>query len=387
MNKRANKIHSYKKIALNFISLAIVLLGLIVYFIFYKVEILVIPVNESIGVDFLIEVRDEDSKLKTTDDIVDGDIEEVEVDGEKEFKTSGEKEVSSDDIGSVFIINEENFDQQLVVKTRLLTSDNVLFRIKKGVIVPANGEIEVGVYADDENFSGIIEPTKLTIPGLSSRWQKTIYAENRQNLGGTKKISVLTQEDINIAREEFSDELYKQTKDEFYSRNKNKIGFKLVGKVPKIKRVEEKKVLDSRVDTEVGDEVESFKIYLKVGVVEVSFDEQEIRGLAEQKLIESIPDDKKFIGLDKNSFNYVLDDFNSEKSRAQIKVYVSGDMVISDDSRVLDINDIAGRSIDDVMDTLERSPAIESVKIKTPFNLLKTIPKQKTKIRIAIQEK
>ena len=74
--------------------------------------------------------------------------------------------------------------------TRLLTPDNILFRIKKGITVPANGEIEVNIYPDDENFKDIVKPTKFTIPGLSEKLQKIIYAESRSDLGKKKLVKI-----------------------------------------------------------------------------------------------------------------------------------------------------------------------------------------------------
>jgi len=380
------KIHSYKKIAFNFLFLALILMGIIVYFVFYKVEIFITPIEETISVDFPIQIIEKSSELKTADNVIVGFIEEFETEGEKEFSTSGEKEVSSEAVGKVYIINNEKFDQPLIATTRLLTPDNVLLRIKHGVTVPAMGRVEAEAYVDDNDFQGIIKPTKMTIPGLASYLQKTIYAENKDALGGTRKIKILSQEDINVSRETLAEELEAKAKEEFSLRRKNKIGFNLIGKIPKIKNVEWKKVILSRADKEVGEEAEKFNLYLKIKAIDISFDEQDIRSLAEKKLLEAIPDDKEFIELDKNSFNYVVDNFDINKKTAQIKVYVSGKMVISKSDRILNKDDMVGSAIEEVKNNIKRSPAIEAVDIKTPFNLLKTIPKNKNKIKIIIKE-
>ena len=380
------RIHTYKKIALNFLFLVFLLVGLIIYFIFYKVEIHITPVKEKVSVDFSFEVSGEDSELKKRDNIIEGDVLEGEVEGEKEFSSSGTKKVFEGSVGSVFIVNKEGFDQPLIATTRVLTADNILFRIKTGVIVPANGEIETEVYADDKNFKGVIKPTKLTIPGLSKSLQKTIYAENRENLGETKTVKIVSQEDINVARETLTEELYNKAKDQFDLKSKNKINLSLIGRIPKIKEVSWKETVLEKVNKEVGSLSEDFELYLKIKAIEISFDENKIYDLAILKLKEAVPDDKEFIEINKNSLNYVVEEFDVDKKIAKIKIYASGEMIISEDNKILDKNVLTGEAVKESQKRLESSPSIYKVEIKTPFNLFKFIPKNKNKIKIIIQD-
>lgn len=386
MYQQVRKINTYKKIAFNFLFFVIILAGLAGYFIFYKVEIYITPVKEKISVDFLTEIKEGDYNAKSGDEIIKGEISSLEIDGDKDFVTSGEKELFLDVFGSVFVINKEAFNQPLVATTRLLTPDNILFRIKKGIIVPANGEIEVDVYPDDENFKNIIKPTKFSIPGLSERLQKTIYAESRSDLGKKKLVKILTQEDINVAREELAEDLYNQAKIQFNSKNKSKINFNLIGRIPKIKEVSYKEVILSKSNKEVGEETEKFNLYLKIKATEISFDENKISDLAENKLKEAVPDDKRFIRINKDSFNYVVDEFDFGKKSAEIKVYASGEMVISEDSLFLNGNNLAGKIIDEAKEYLEKNSAIENVEIKVLLNCLKYIPKNQRKVKIIINE-
>lgn len=386
MYQQIKKINTYKKIAFNFLFFAIILFGFVAYFIFYKVNIYITPINEKISANFLVKVEEGDYNVKSGNKIIKGEINDLEIDGNKDFSTSGQKELLTKTSGKVFIINKESFNQPLVATTRLLTPDNILFRIKKGVIVPANGEIEVDVYPDDKNFKDIIRPTKFTIPGLSEKLQKKIYAENRSDLGEKKLVKILTQEDINIAREELTEDLYNQAKAKINLRNKNKINFNLIGKIPKIKKVDFKKVILSKSDKKVGEEAEKFNLYLKIKVTEISFDENKIVDLAKTKLKEVIPDDKKFVKIDENTFNYVVDKFDAENKSADLKVYASGEMMINENSMFLNKDNLSGKSIDEAKKYLEENSAIKNVEIKIPFNWLKHIPKNQGKIKIIIQE-
>ena len=90
----------------------------------------------------------------------------------------------------------------MVATTRLLTSEGVLFRLKDRVNVPAGGEIEVEVYADQSGIASEIGPSQFTIPGLRTDLQKLIYAVSKESMkGGIKKTGVLSVDDWSRAQE------------------------------------------------------------------------------------------------------------------------------------------------------------------------------------------
>lgn len=379
-----NKIHPYKKIAFNFLFISVILIVLVGYFVFYQVKVYITPAKEKIVSTFLIQIQ-EDGKEILSEGIINGTIDEKEVEGKREFSASNIKEKFLSQNGKVFIINTANFNQQLVATTRLLTADNILFRIKNGVIVPAGGEVEAEVYPCDENFNNIVKPSKMTIPGLSPSLQEKIYAENRQDLGGTEKVKTLSQEDIDIARETLAEDLYKQIKDEFSSANSKKINFNLLGKIPKIKNVDLREIVLTKVDKNIGDECEKFELFLKVKATEISFDENKIEELANKKILDEIPDDKKFLKIDKHNFNYIIENYDFEKKIAYIKVYISGEMAISEESRILDRGEFAGMSFIELKNYLEKYPSIEDVEVSSVGSWFKTIPQNKNKIKIIIK--
>ncbi len=385
MNYNNNQIHPYKKIAFNFLFISVILAALVGYFVFYQVKVYITPAREKIVSTFLIQIQ-EDGKEILSEGIINGTIDEKEMEGEREFSASAVKEKFLSQNGKVFIINTADFNQPLVATTRLLTPDNILFRIKDSVTVPAGGEIEIEVYPSDENFNSIIKPLKMTIPGLSPSLQEKIYAENRKDLGGTEEVKTLSQEDIDIARETLSEDLYKQIKDEFATANSKKINFNLLGKIPKIKNVDLRETVLTKVNRNIGDECEKFKLFLKAKVTEISFDENKIEELANKKILDDIPDDKKFLKLDKHNFNYVVENYDLDKKIAYIKVYISGEMAISEESRILDKSKFAGMSFTELKNHLKKFPSVEDVEISSAGSWFKTIPNNKNKIKIIIKD-
>lgn len=103
--------------------------------------------------------------------------------------------------GTVTLHNETGNAQPLVATTRLLTPEAVLFRLKKGVTVPANGTVTAEVEADKEDAAGEIGPTRFTIPGLNEALQKEIYATSSSAMVRQAAPRTVTERDVTAAKE------------------------------------------------------------------------------------------------------------------------------------------------------------------------------------------
>jgi hypothetical protein len=78
--------------------------------------------------------------------------------------------------GSVRIINNSSQPQALIRTTRLMTSDNKIYRLNQSIVVPAYEHVMVEVYADAPGSEYAISPTQFIIPGLDASLQSMIYA-------------------------------------------------------------------------------------------------------------------------------------------------------------------------------------------------------------------
>ncbi len=118
--------------------------------------------------------------------------------------------------GTVTIYNTFSQDPQpLVATTRLLSEDKKVYRLTKSVIVPGKknengvdvpGEIKVEVKADEAGEVYNIGISRFTIPGFEgSPKYEAFYAESQEAFigggGNSSEISVVTEKDIEIARE------------------------------------------------------------------------------------------------------------------------------------------------------------------------------------------
>src|SRR3989339_562266 len=119
----------------------------------------------------LIEMLPENSQALATNQIF-GKILTQEI--ESEMTTSTATKAG----GFVKLINQSTKDQTLVATTRLLSSDNKLYRLSEKVIVPKNAEIRAWAEADLEGENFVAPAGKMMIPGLFPTLQEQIYGQS-----------------------------------------------------------------------------------------------------------------------------------------------------------------------------------------------------------------
>lgn len=120
----------------------------------------------------------------------------LEAEGERQVAASGEEQVTSQAVGTLFIYNLEQKDPlRLVTNTRFESPEGLVYKIKDSAIVPgyttdATGKKVPGttaaeVYADQVGEQYNLAPSKFTVPGFKGEPEyTTIYAESTSNFTG-----------------------------------------------------------------------------------------------------------------------------------------------------------------------------------------------------------
>lgn len=138
----------------------------------------------------LIEMLPENSQVLATNQIFGKILTqelETETSVDSEFTTVNSKRAG----GFVKLINLSAKDQTLVATTRLLSTDNKLYRLTEKVIVPKNAEIRAWAEADQEGESFVTPAGKMMIPGLFPAVQEKIYGQSEGfSLTGTPSYQV-----------------------------------------------------------------------------------------------------------------------------------------------------------------------------------------------------
>src|SRR3989338_2994289 len=130
----------YRKIAISFVVLTVLLVGVIVFFSLAKATVAITPKQELKSAEFLVTVSKNPGNAPGT---LQGNYEEKVVEDEGQFEATGVTEKSGRAQGKVMLTNTTSIAQPLVATTRLLSPEGVLFRMKAGATVPANGKVEV----------------------------------------------------------------------------------------------------------------------------------------------------------------------------------------------------------------------------------------------------
>ncbi|MDO8621666.1 MAG: hypothetical protein Q7R80_00340 [bacterium] len=196
MAKRSRSPRSpYQRLALGFLGVVVLLAVAVLLLSVARVDVTITPRAEQIVADFDVTIIG--SGTPTGREVL-GRLVRVEGTGTAErVLTAGvapspvvESAPAARAEGSVTLVNTMTAPQPLVATTRLLSADGVLFRMKSGATIPANGKLEnVRVYADLVGEQGNIGPTKFSIPGLSKWLQARVWAESSAAMSGGRGVA------------------------------------------------------------------------------------------------------------------------------------------------------------------------------------------------------
>ncbi len=369
---------TYKKIAISFVVLTIALVALVFYFSFARVSILLIPNQERISDLINVNVYDQSQeKLAGAKDVV-GSVKQIEISLSKEYQATNREVLGEEVIGKIIIINKYIKNQPLVATTRLLSQDGKLFRLKNTVNVPAGGQIEVEVYADEPNTEMAIGPTTFTIPGLWAGLQDKIYGKSEAKMVYSEKVKIkIQQSDIDSAVKDLKDMLLEKTKNDIGDAYKN---------YDQVLYEVDNNSIKQELDGKVGEEKPSFNLSMKTKVTIVAFGNEKIVDMANQKFALAIPDDREVIDLIADDFSYNLLNCNIEKLTAAVRVQVMAKTTIKDETNIVDREKLVGLTEAQLNEYLNNLPEIAGFEAKFFPSFVQKVPSLVDRIKIEIKK-
>ncbi|MBT6254466.1 hypothetical protein HOI83_04530 [Candidatus Uhrbacteria bacterium] len=362
----------YRRIAAAFLTLTMVMLAVVLYLATVQAVISVETQEEGVEREFIARVMEEP---QGSEDIPARIFSEL-VERSKTFEVNGDGEkIPAKARGTVTVTNESNVSQPLIATTRFLSESGVLFRLVDGVTVPANGDIQVVVAADEEGEQGEIEPTTFTIPGLNETKQKVIYGTSTEVMvGGSITKKSLTVEDLDVAQDELLIEIEAEM-DELW---RSEISGQLAGATIL------KETVEKRSDTEPGTETGTFEITTIARITGIYYDDARMRQIAELKLREHVPSGQV---LNSVSFDEMIVTYNRhdiENAVAHFDVTVGGIAMLKTTSEILDKANLVGLTAPEAEEFLEANDTIKNVDIWLKPFWVKRVPKLLDHITINI---
>jgi hypothetical protein len=276
--------------------------------------------------------------------------------------------------GTVRIINKYSKSQTLVEKTRLLTADGKLYRLRRRVSVPPGGEATVEVYADQLGSSFAIGPTKFTIPGLWPDLQSLIFAQSDMAfsavpVSGADAVvtatpltstssgtgPIVTAEMIMSAQEGVRKTILEQAKKDLLAEANDPKWNDAVYVTRDIEK--------PRASLVPGQRGERLAISLSVEVTAVLYAKEDMQVLVRSRLKERVPEGREFLPVQDHLLNYTLASASSKTEVAEVRVQADGQYRLTAGSPTLQRALITGRGIEEAKTILKSMDGVEEVEI------------------------
>ncbi len=350
------------------------MLFIVMYVALSKATIIVAPKEETVSADLLVAVKDKD--LRGGD--IFGKVGNIAVSREASFPVSGAgDETPAKATGAITIYNSAGKSQTLVATTRFLSKSGILFRLKKTLTVPAGGKVSGEIIADKEGKSGEIEPTTFTIPGLAASLQTQIYGKSIEAAtGGTARIGIVTEKDINDAVENMRSSLLSEASAQL------KTALNGDGKFSGVVFTDSFKA--KTVSVLPGEKVSEFKVKIELDVVGAAYSSA-LQDQAAQTLAGMISSDRKLVSSNILDAVPVIEKYDLQDGSANLKVSLAGQTIIGADSPVFDREKMAGLTAGEVKSYLEKYAGVKTAEVKFfPF-WLDRVPKLRDHVKVIVQ--
>src|SRR3989338_155448 len=289
-------------------------------------------------------LRDTDElPAKNTDESIEtplvGDVRSRLVSAARVFIPEGEgKQIEDTATGTVELINDLQSPQTLIATTRLLSKEDVLFRLKEKVTIPALSKIKADVYADKPGEGGNITPTEFTIPGLSVSRQKYVYANSTEPFkGGVKIVKVLAESDFKKAENELIADLNTNALKKFI-----KAGIPLSPSQLLVSDVE------YSTDDAIGQQKLTFLMNATGTAHAVLFDIQNLEEKAKQALYDSLPKNQSILAYNSDSFVFSVLSIDASKNQADLSTSIEGFAVLQDSTGIISPMNLAGLTAQEI---------------------------------------
>lgn len=342
----------YRQIAITFTILVSATLCIVFYLSTMNATIEITPIRKVVHAEETVRV----TSISTKETDIAGVVATGTIKKTQTVLPTGEGKKEIEDIatGTVTIRNTGVTDQSLVATTRLLSSEGVLFRLTRGVVVPSNGEIETEVYADKAGASGNIAPTRFSIPGLSAARQAVVYAESQTPFsGGVRTVAVVSEEEMMRAADLLEQALVDEAK------------VMLIDQAPKTVtgQVFQSEVIEQTFSEKPDTEVEAYDVTVQVSLTGVFYDELALQQIALQRLYASLGKGMIFSEIDLEALSITIDGWNEKTGEALLSVSLEATAVPSLTHEKLNVDRFVGLTENEVSELLIQEGIAESVHV------------------------
>lgn len=353
----AQSVTLYRRIATLFLALTAGVVLLVIYVVLSRATVTVMSKQDEIKADFLVDVARDPVGGE-----VRGDVLEIQDSLTQTFLSESLASVDAHAEGRVKITSDLFRSQTLVATTRLLTPDGALFRIKKTVVVPANGSVEADAFADEAGAKGDAGDATFTIPGLNPDTRKHFTVKTVAPFaGGKKDVRLITSQDVDKAAQVIGDKLKKDLGDRLRRKAKDG-GSPVDGEQVSIETV------SRTTDVPVGSDAPQFALTVTVKATGVFYDKSGFDKLVRAKLAEKLMEDRALLSVDGGAVTKEVQKRDLDAGRATLLVSARGVEILSAKASSLDPAKLTGITVQAAQQYLQSIDGVASASVKaTPF--------------------
>jgi hypothetical protein len=348
----------FKLIAVGFVILAALIAAFSLYVVFSRAQVVVLSEAQEIEHDLIVDV----AALPNEGEVA-GGVYQLSKSATQTFAVDSVVTIDMSAEGKVRISSDLYRDQTLIASTRLLTSDEVMFRLKKTVIIPAFGSVEAEVFSDEAGVvTALPEGETFSIPGLNEETSKFFTVESVGTMvGGQKDMRLVTASDMVAAEKTIVDRLESEIKTEL-RRRAQETGTPMSGDLFDFKTTL------SNSDVAVGDEAEQYTLSVTVDGRAIFYDHDQFQARVRQMLSDKLPFDRMLTSLELEKSCLKLEKSDLIGKRANVRVAARGSSVLSVEAAGLDPEKLVGVTADAATEYLETLDGVSSASVKLrPF--------------------
>lgn len=372
-----------------FIALAFILVGGYLWFnvSYPRVKVAIHLKNEKVEKELRVVAKNADTEVLSGEATIEGNLKEFEIEKTLKIESSGESFASDDGKakGKVRIYNNfSTIEQPLVKTTRVLSQEGKLFRLAEATRVPGMkgdqpGMIEVPVVADRPGEDFNVGPTTFKIEGFKGnplKYEKFEVKSDFDMSGGgepdqEKKLTVVSSDDINIARNKTVEALEKELE--------SKILEKIADGEKVLVDSVEKEIISSQSSHQIGQATEFFEYSVRQKIKAMVFNQQELSDLIEREVQEEAGGDYIIKDLGKVVFKKGIADFE----RGSLTIHIQISSVLEPKFSLDVIRDgILGKKQEGIQAFLSNYPQIEKIEITFNPSWITKVPSDQQKIEI-----
>jgi len=378
VQKKIKPKKSFKSLKITIFTLFIfVLAGLYVYCMDGEAQVTVYPVTKQIGLEESITIVATEAKINIENNIIPAEYFEDTVEFTAYYDATGSDESGQKAEGTITVFSEYSKDVKITNNTRFITSQGLLFRSKQAFTVPANGEVDVEVYAVKAGEEYNLKKAVFSIPGLAtccSAIYENVHAEIKEETeisgGKSSVVKVVLEEDIDNAEKDFKKNYLEEAKNTLIK------SIDSAGSYMYFEEDIEQEFTQFIINASVGDKPESGKFEV-MGIIKtriLGFREADVDKFIEEKL-----------SLSEQGLILVPQSLEKDFSKEQGEIILTANAYTYPKiNKIFLLNDVKGLELSDCKLMLEAMNEIRSADIVASLFWKKRLPINRDNINLNI---